>query len=205
MFHRMRNVLDKSCRENQNTHFTFNNFFFSKIMPFMRYFWKLWWSQGGHKWRHNMAHTNCKLVKQGYSHARTCTCQSFRTRMQEPTHVHTHTQIYNTYWFLSTRIVLWMRLNITLYVHCLSCMRIKYAFWLWPEQSVSMQIHKDRNYNPSSVELISLLFRLLMLQVISKRHCLSTEHHYRTVHFTGLSALHLHSLILPTDWRGITP
>jgi hypothetical protein len=26
----MRNVLDKSCRENQNTHFMFNNFFFRK-------------------------------------------------------------------------------------------------------------------------------------------------------------------------------
>jgi hypothetical protein len=25
---RMRNVSDKSCRENQNTHFMFNNFFF---------------------------------------------------------------------------------------------------------------------------------------------------------------------------------
>ena len=25
---RMRNVSDKSCRENQNTHFIFNNFFF---------------------------------------------------------------------------------------------------------------------------------------------------------------------------------
>jgi hypothetical protein len=31
----MRNVSDKSCRENQNTHFMFNNFF-SKIVPFMR-------------------------------------------------------------------------------------------------------------------------------------------------------------------------
>ena len=73
-----------------------------------------------------------------------------------------------------------------------------------------MQIHKDQNYKPSSVELISLLFRILTLQVISKRHCLSTEHgslqrHYRTVHFTELSALHLHSLILPTDWRGFIP
>jgi len=28
---RMRNVADKSCRENQNTHFMFNNIFFSKI------------------------------------------------------------------------------------------------------------------------------------------------------------------------------
>jgi hypothetical protein len=25
---RMRNVLDKRCKENQNTHFMFNNFFF---------------------------------------------------------------------------------------------------------------------------------------------------------------------------------
>ena len=32
----MINASDKSCRENQNTHFVFNNFFFSKILPFMR-------------------------------------------------------------------------------------------------------------------------------------------------------------------------
>ena len=32
---RMRNVSDKSCRENQNTHFGFSNYF-SKIVPFMR-------------------------------------------------------------------------------------------------------------------------------------------------------------------------
>jgi hypothetical protein len=32
---RMRTVSDKSCRQNQNTHFMFNDFF-SKIVPFMR-------------------------------------------------------------------------------------------------------------------------------------------------------------------------
>jgi len=32
---RMKNVSDKSCRENQNTHFVFSNFF-PKIVPFMR-------------------------------------------------------------------------------------------------------------------------------------------------------------------------
>jgi len=32
---RMRNVSDKSCTENQNTHFVFSNFFL-KIVPFMR-------------------------------------------------------------------------------------------------------------------------------------------------------------------------
>ena len=29
--------LRENCRENQNTHFTFSNFFFSKMVPFMRY------------------------------------------------------------------------------------------------------------------------------------------------------------------------
>jgi len=33
---RMRNVSDNNYRENQNTHFICNNFFFSKIAPFMR-------------------------------------------------------------------------------------------------------------------------------------------------------------------------
>jgi hypothetical protein len=31
-----RNISDKGCRENQNTHFIFNNFFFPAIVPFMR-------------------------------------------------------------------------------------------------------------------------------------------------------------------------
>jgi hypothetical protein len=31
----MRNVSDKGCRENQNTHFMFSNFF-PKIVPFMK-------------------------------------------------------------------------------------------------------------------------------------------------------------------------
>jgi len=33
---RMRNVSDKSCRENQNTHFISNNFFLHKLKPCMR-------------------------------------------------------------------------------------------------------------------------------------------------------------------------
>jgi hypothetical protein len=34
----------KSCRENQNTHFVFNNFFFPKIAPFLRQCGKIWYS-----------------------------------------------------------------------------------------------------------------------------------------------------------------
>ena len=36
IFLRMRNVSDKSCSENQTTHCMLNNFFFPKIVPFMR-------------------------------------------------------------------------------------------------------------------------------------------------------------------------
>jgi len=37
---RMRNVSDKSCRENQNTHFMFNNC------------GNIWWRQTGHRWQY---------------------------------------------------------------------------------------------------------------------------------------------------------
>ena len=37
---RMRNVADKCCTENQNTHFVFSNFFFSKNPAFYEIMWK---------------------------------------------------------------------------------------------------------------------------------------------------------------------
>jgi len=33
---RMRDISNKSCREDQNTHFVSNNYFFYKILPSMR-------------------------------------------------------------------------------------------------------------------------------------------------------------------------
>jgi hypothetical protein len=84
----MRNVLDKNCRENQNTHFMFNNFF-PKIVPFMRC--RKIWKRRGHKWRHNMAPTLCMLVRQGYMHACACT--------------HTHRPISNTYCFSTATMI----------------------------------------------------------------------------------------------------
>jgi len=45
---RMRNVLGNNCRENQNTHFMFNNFF-PKIGPFMRKYGKVLKSWAGHR------------------------------------------------------------------------------------------------------------------------------------------------------------
>jgi hypothetical protein len=40
----MRNILGKSCREYQNTHFMFSNVL-SEFVPFMRWYRKIWWSQ----------------------------------------------------------------------------------------------------------------------------------------------------------------
>jgi hypothetical protein len=44
----MKNISDKGCRENQNTHFMFNNFFL-KSMPFVKECGKTWQSQRGHR------------------------------------------------------------------------------------------------------------------------------------------------------------
>jgi hypothetical protein len=44
-----RNISDKSFRENQNTHFTSNNFFPPKFVPFMRYCGKICYSQTDHR------------------------------------------------------------------------------------------------------------------------------------------------------------
>jgi hypothetical protein len=119
----MRNVLDESYRENENTHFMFNNVFFRKLH-------RLWdnvekydgaWRGGGHKWRNNMAHTHCMLHKRGYMHARTRS----RSRVPIRTHAHAHPDKYvipiafpRQQWFHE-------RACVTLYVHCLSC----YDIW----------------------------------------------------------------------------
>jgi hypothetical protein len=65
---RMRNGLDKICRENKNTHFMFNNFF-PKIVPFMRCR-EIWWKLRGHKWQYGAC-----VLHAGYDH----------------THAHMHT------------------------------------------------------------------------------------------------------------------
>jgi len=44
----MRNVSDKSCRENQDSHFMFSNIF-PKFVPFMMHYVRIWYSQTGHR------------------------------------------------------------------------------------------------------------------------------------------------------------
>jgi hypothetical protein len=67
---------------------------------FLRQCRKIWWSQRGYKWLHNMTHTRCMLDKQAHTHAR---------------------EHSNTYCFSTATVVTWTCLNDTWYAHCLSC------------------------------------------------------------------------------------
>ena len=81
---------------------------------------KKWWSQRGHKWRHNTALTSCLLNKQGYMHACAFTCPRSRAhkRTLARTHAHTHTRMQYLLLFNSKNNSR-TRLSVTLYVHCL--------------------------------------------------------------------------------------
>jgi hypothetical protein len=108
----MRNTLDKTCKENQNIHFMFDNIFSEnravyEIMsknvveperPQMK------------TWRH----VACWIIKatRAEAHARTRATPPPRAR------THTHTQISNTYCICTATTVSRMVLNVTLYVRC---------------------------------------------------------------------------------------
>ena len=96
----MRNVLDESCRENQNTQFDIQYPFsyYPAVYEIMSRIMAEPVSQ--HIRRHNMEHTSCMLDKQGYIHARLHT----RAPAHTHTHTHTHTQICNIYLFSKTII-----------------------------------------------------------------------------------------------------
>jgi hypothetical protein len=90
---KMRNVSNKCCRENQNTHFTFNNFF--------RILCCLWvnvekYCRAGQVTDDNMAHVHCVLDPKGYRHIG---------------------RKSDTYCFSTARMVAWMCRSVTLYVH----------------------------------------------------------------------------------------
>jgi hypothetical protein len=59
----MTNVSDKSCRESQK-----HTFYVPKIVPFMRQYEKMWYSQTGHRWQYNTGHALCMLGNWGCKH-----------------------------------------------------------------------------------------------------------------------------------------
>jgi len=93
----MTSVSCKSCRENQNTHFVFNNYFFFKSYPLCDNVET--YCSSGQATDGNMTHAHCMLCTSVYRHTLT---------------------ICNIYCFSAAKLFARMRLIITLYVHCRS-------------------------------------------------------------------------------------
>jgi len=89
----MGNVSGRSCRENQNTHFLFSNIFFFENCTVSEIIWKSIIERG----RPQM--NACWIAKATNAHPRLC----------------------NTICVYTATMVARTRLNVTLYVHCLSC------------------------------------------------------------------------------------
>jgi hypothetical protein len=51
---RMRNFSNKICRENQKKKCVLYNDYIPKIVPFMRWCGKMWYSQTGHRWQYDV-------------------------------------------------------------------------------------------------------------------------------------------------------
>jgi hypothetical protein len=81
---RLRNVSHKSCRENQNTHFVFNNFY--------KKWYHLWdnvekYCKAGQATDDCRVHTQCKLDTQGYTYTSTI-CNTYYFLPQQWLHKH---------------------------------------------------------------------------------------------------------------------
>jgi hypothetical protein len=124
----MRNVSTKRCRENQNTNFMSINFLskFPAANEIMSKnvvkpqrpqvtIWRL---------------VACWISKVTRAKAHACGCAHTPTRTHARTHMHTLTEICNTYCLSTTAVVSCTRLNITSYVHCLSCYYTDFRFFI---------------------------------------------------------------------------
>jgi hypothetical protein len=96
-----RNIPEERCRENQNA-FLCAIAFLSENRALTRHSARIWYSRTRYMWQYNKAH-------------------GFGFWITKTTDTHTH-RICNTYCFSAAKMVTRMRLSITLYVHCLSCL-----------------------------------------------------------------------------------
>ena len=122
---RMRNILDKSCKGNQNKHFMFRNFFFRESCRL----WDNIEKYGGASRATNDFTVWCIWVAWWISKA-TCTNMRAHAHTSERTRARAraHTQICRTYCFSTATIGTWKRLDVTLYVHGLSCLFYESVF-----------------------------------------------------------------------------
>jgi hypothetical protein len=108
---RMRNILEKSCRDNHNTYFMFNNFF-PTVVLFMTCYEKNCYSRTGHR---------CKYAILRPTRFTCCITNARHTL-----------RIWNTFCFSTVTIVRPTHQIVTLYVHCPSCSTflLFIVFWL---------------------------------------------------------------------------
>ena len=99
----IRKFSEKICRDDQNTHFMFNNFF--------RKSRRLWDNVKKYGTAQQATHDN--IIR----------CMRFVCSITKATDTHSH-YLIRTYCFSTTRMVTWTRLNVTLYVHYLSCLSL---------------------------------------------------------------------------------
>jgi len=126
----MRNVSDKRCRENQNTHFVFSNFF-SKIVPFMRKRGK-------------------NIVERGRAQM-TIWRMRIECWISKATNTHTH-RVCNPHCFSTTTMVTQTRPNITLYVQCMYCLSIFLLWYLRPGEFLCyMNVEFEKNTSTLTV------------------------------------------------------
>ena len=120
IFFRMRNVLNKSCRENRNTHFMFSNFFFffenRAIYEIMSKNTKPE-SPSVTIWRISLS---CWVIKDTRAQTHACACAHTHTHTRKRAHILTHS-VCNSYCFSTATMTTWTRLSVALHVHCLSC------------------------------------------------------------------------------------
>jgi hypothetical protein len=116
---RMRNVLDKTCRENQNTHFMFSTFL-SIIVPFMRKCRKNWCRMRGHEMTVWCICVACWISKAKW--ARACFCLRTLSLSLSLSHTHTHTHKYGILIAFPRQQLFHERASILRYTHiaCLS-------------------------------------------------------------------------------------
>ena len=111
----MKNITDKLCRENQNTHFMFNHFL-PENRPVDKIMWK---SEIQPDWSQRTIQYGACALHAGYLR------QEYRSTLR----------IRNTFCFSTATMVARTRLNVMLYVHCLSCCLLRTSalgcLWLW--------------------------------------------------------------------------
>jgi len=119
-------IFQLRCRENQNIHFRFINFF-SSITSFIRQWGKIWHSRTGHKWQNG----TCTMHSGYLSYRHTlwiCNTYCFSTAtMVARTLFYCNNACKNTFllqqWlqehFSTATMVARTRLKVTLYIHCL--------------------------------------------------------------------------------------